>query len=139
MNTIEQNKEIVRGYVQAILVERDFSKFQQYTAPGFYVDRSAVPEAIKGESGLHTQMDMLYSAFPDMKLRIVDIVAEGDKVVVRFEGPGTQTGTFAGVAPSGKKAVWKGLVMYHVVGDKITEAWANWDDTGLIEQLKGMR
>jgi steroid delta-isomerase-like uncharacterized protein len=136
MGTIEQNKEIVRGYVQAILVERDFSKFQHFTAPGFYIDRSAVPEAIKGESGLHTQMDMLYAAFPDLKLRTVDIVAEGDKVVVRFEGPGTQTGPFAGIPASGRKVVWKGLVMYHVVGDKITEAWANWDDTGLINQLK---
>jgi len=136
MGSIEQNKEIVRGYVQAILVERDFSKFQYYTAPGFYIDRSAVPEAIKGEQGLHTQMDMLYSAFPDLTLTIVDMVAEGDKVVVRFEGPGTQTGTFAGIPPSGKRAVWKGLVMYHVVGNKITEAWANWDDWGLIEQLK---
>jgi steroid delta-isomerase-like uncharacterized protein len=137
MATLEQNKEIVRGYVQAILIERDFSKFQQYTAPGFYIDRSAVPEAIKGEQGLHTQMDMLYAAFPDLTLHIKDIVAEGDKVVVRFEGPGTHSGTpFAGVPATGKHAVWKGLVMYHVVGDKITEAWADWDDWGLIEQLK---
>ncbi|MDR3575257.1 MAG: ester cyclase [Anaerolineaceae bacterium] len=136
MSSVEQNKEIVRGYVQAILVDRDFSKFEKYTAPGFYIDRSAVPEAIKGEQGLHTQMDMLYTAFPDMKLHIVEIVAEGDKVVVRFEGPGTQTGTFAGIPPSGKRAVWKGLVMYHVVDNKITEAWANWDDWGLVEQLK---
>jgi steroid delta-isomerase-like uncharacterized protein len=135
--SIEENKDLVRRYVQAILVERDFSKFGDLTAPGFYIDRSAVPEAIKGESGLHTQMDMLYGAFPDLKLKTVDIVAEGDKVVVRFEGPGTHTGTpFAGIAATGKKAVWKGLVMYHVVDGKITEAWANWDDWGLIEQLK---
>ncbi len=137
MASVEQNKQIVRGYVQAILVERDFSKFNQFAAPGFYIDRSAVPEAIKGEQGLHTQMDMLYAAFPDLTLKIMEIVGEGDKVVVRFEGPGTHTGAaFAGVPASGKKAVWKGLVMYHVVGDKITEAWADWDDWGLIEQLK---
>lgn len=136
MGSIERNKEIVRGYVQAILVERDFSKFTHFTAPGFYIDRSAVPEAIKGEQGLHTQMDMLYAAFPDLELRIVTMVAEGDFVVVRFEAPGTQTGTFAGIPPTGRRATWKGLVMYHVDGDKIIEAWANWDDWGLIEQLK---
>lgn len=136
MGTLEQNKEIVRGYVQAILVERDFSKFSHFTAPGFYIDRSAVPEAIKGEEGLHTQMDMLYGAFPDLKLSIVDIVAEGDKVVVRFEAPGTHQGAFGGIQPTGRRAVWKGLVMYHVVGDKITEAWADWDDYGLLQQLQ---
>ena len=82
MGSISENKEIVKGYVEAILVKRDFSKFSHFTAPGFYIDRSAVPEAIKGEAGLHTQMDMLYGAFPDLALSMVDIVAEGDKVVV---------------------------------------------------------
>lgn len=134
--SLEDNKEVVRRYVQAILVDRDFSTFSQWTAPGFYIDRSAVPEAIEGEAGLSTQMDMLYTAFPDLQLKVVDMVAEGDKVVVRFEAPGTQTGEFSGIPPTGKKATWKGLVMYHVVDGKITEAWANWDDWGLIQQLK---
>ena len=134
--TLEANKELVRKYVQAILVERDFSTFSEWTAPGFYIDRSAVPDAIEGKEGLSTQMDMLYTAFPDLELKIVDMVAEDDKVVVRFEGPGTQTGEFAGIPATGRKATWKGLVMYHVVDGKITEAWANWDDWGLIEQLK---
>ncbi|MCB0130943.1 MAG: ester cyclase [Caldilineaceae bacterium] len=134
--SIEANKEVVRKYVDAILIKRDFSKFSEYTAPGFYIDRSAVPEAIAGEEGLHTQMDMLYGAFPDLDLSIVNMVAEGDYVVVRFAAPGTQTGEFAGIPASGKTATWKGLVMYHVIDGKITEAWANWDDWGLIEQLK---
>ncbi len=136
MSTLQKNKEIVSGYVQAILVERDFSKFAGFTHPDFYIDRSAVPDAIQGEEGLHTQMDMLYGAFPDLDLKVVNMVAEGDMVVVRFAAPGTQTGEFAGIPATGRKATWKGLVMYHVVGDKIKEAWANWDDWGLIEQLK---
>jgi steroid delta-isomerase-like uncharacterized protein len=136
MGTVSENKAIVTGYVNAILIKRDFSQFSHFTAPGFYIERSAVPEAIKGEAGLHTQMDMLYAAFPDLALSMVDIVAEGDKVVVRFEAPGTHTGTFAGIPATGKTATWRGLVMYHVVGDKITQAWADWDDWGLIEQLK---
>ena len=134
--SVEENKELVRGYVNAILVNRDFSKFTQFTAPGFYIDRSAVPEAIAGADALHSQMDMLYGAFPDLDLQIVDMVAEGDKVVVRFAAPGTHQNTFAGIPGTGRKATWKGLVMYHIVGDKITEAWANWDDWGLLEQLK---
>jgi steroid delta-isomerase-like uncharacterized protein len=136
MSNIEQNKELVRGYVQAILIERDFSKFSHFTAPGFYIDRSAVPEAIAGADALHNQMDMLYTAFPDLDLSIVNMVAEDDMVVVRFAAPGTHTGPFAGIPATGKRATWKGLVMYHVVDGKIKEAWANWDDWGLLEQLK---
>jgi len=109
--SVETNKTIVRGYVDAILVKRDFSKFGEFTAPGFYIDRSAVPEAIKGENALHSQMDMLYGAFPDLDLQIVDLVAEGDKVVVRFAAPGTHQNTFAGIEATGKTATWKGIVM----------------------------
>ncbi|TDB64026.1 ester cyclase [Arundinibacter roseus] len=134
--SIQKNKEIVLGYVDAILINRDFSKFRDFTADDFYIDRSAVPEAIQGEDGLHTQMDMLYSAFPDLDLKVVNVVAEDDMVVVRFAAPGTHKGNFAGIEPTGRVATWKGLVMYHVVDGKIKEAWANWDDWGLIEQLK---
>ncbi|WP_426061842.1 ester cyclase [Hymenobacter sp. B1770] len=134
--SIEANKAVVRAYADAILVKRDFSKFSEFTAPGFYIDRSAVPEAIKGENALHSQMDMLYGAFPDLDLKIVDIVAEGDKVVVRFEAPGTHMNTFGGIEGTGRTAVWKGLVMYHVLDGKISQAWANWDDWGLMNQLK---
>ena len=134
--SLEANKAVVRAYVDAILVKRDFSKFPEYTAPGFYIDRSAVPEAIVGENALHSQMDMLYGAFPDLDLKIVDMVAEDDKVVVRFEAPGTHQHAFAGIEGTGRKATWKGLVMYHVVDGKLKEAWANWDDWGLINQLK---
>ncbi|NML64401.1 ester cyclase [Hymenobacter sp. RP-2-7] len=134
--SLEANKAVVRAYVDAILVKRDFSKFPDYTAPGFYIDRSAVPEAIVGENALHSQMDMLYGAFPDLDLKVVDMVAEGDKVVVRFEAPGTHQHPFAGIEGTGRRATWKGLVMYHVVDGKLTEAWANWDDWGLINQLK---
>jgi steroid delta-isomerase-like uncharacterized protein len=136
MADIERNKEIVRGYVQAILIDRDFEQFTRFTAPGFAIDRSAVPEAIAGASALQSQMDMLYAAFPDLALGIVAMVAEGDLVVVRFEAPGTHSGEFAGIAPTGKRAIWKGLVMYHLADGKITRAWANWDDWGLLEQLK---
>ena len=106
--SVESNKEVVRKYVDAILVNRDFSKFSEYTAPGFYIDRSAVPEAIAGEEGLHTQMDMLYGAFPDLDLSIVNMVAEGDYVVVRFAAPGTQTGEFAGIPAIGQKGDLEG-------------------------------
>jgi len=133
--SVEKNKKVVLDYVDAILRNRDFTNFSKFTTPDFYIDRSAVPDAIKGEEGLHTQMDMLYESFPDLELKVVDVVAEGDKVVVRFAAPGTHKASFAGIEPTGRTVTWKGLVMYHVVGDKIKEAWANWDDYGLIQQL----
>ena len=133
---VEKNKQIVREYAAAILGKRDFSQFSKFAEPTFKIDRSAVPEAIAGAAGLNAQMDMLYKAFPDLNIQIADMVANNDKVLVRFEAPGTHTGDFIGIAPTGKKVVWKGLVLYQLKDFKLVHAWANWDDTGLINQLK---
>ena len=44
-----------------------------------------------------------YSAFPDLSHRIEDVVAEGDRVVVRFALCGTHTGNFMGIPPTGRE------------------------------------
>jgi steroid delta-isomerase-like uncharacterized protein len=133
---VEKNKQIVREYVDAILIHRDFTQFDKFTTKDFKIDRSAVPEAIAGAKGLGSQMDMLYKAFPDLDLKIADMVASNDKVLVRFEAPGTHKNDFIGIAPTGKRVVWKGLVLYQLKDGKLDHAWANWDDYGLVEQLK---
>jgi steroid delta-isomerase-like uncharacterized protein len=132
----QRNKEIVREYVEAILGNRDFSQFDKFAAPGLTIDRSAMPEALKGAGGLSKQMDMLYSAFPDLKFTIADMVAERDRVVVRFEAPGTHMGEYAGIAPTERQVMWKGIIMYRLEDGKIAQGWSNFDDLGLIQSLQ---
>ena len=59
-----------------------------------------------------------------------DIVAEGDRVVIRFTSTGTHRGAFAGIAPTGRMAIVR------VVGGKIVEQWGLPDLNGLLEQLR---
>ncbi len=134
--SIEENKDLVRRYFQTVVVDRDFSKFSEFTAPGFHIDRSAVPKGLHGKEGLSNQMDMLFEAFPDLDFQIVDMVAEGDKVVIRLEARGTHKGVYAGIEPTGRRVLYKALIMYRVVDGKLTEAWSNADDWGLVEQLR---
>ncbi len=66
-----------------------------------------------------------------------DIVAGGDKVVVRYRAEGTHTGPFRGIAPTGKRVVIKGVEIHRVEQGKIAEAW-NWsfaDTPGWLTQL----
>jgi steroid delta-isomerase-like uncharacterized protein len=132
----EANKEAVRRYIDALLVHGNFALAAEVTNPGFYIERSAVPENIAGPEGLHKQMDMLKAAFPDLELQIADLFAEGDKVAVRFVAPGTHTGDFAGVRATGRHVTWKGIVVYEVKDDKVSRAWACWDDVGLLQAIQ---
>jgi predicted ester cyclase len=77
----------------------------------------------------------LRSAFPDFKATIEDIVAEGDKVVVRQTFSGTHKGEFMGVPPTGKSISIGVIDIIRVDGGKFVEHWGQMDTTGMIQQL----
>jgi predicted ester cyclase len=67
---------------------------------------------------------------------VEDIIAEGDKVVIRFTSTGTQEGEFAGIAPTGKKVTIREVAIFRLADGKIVEQWGMPDIHGLLEQLK---
>ena len=79
-------------------------------------------------------------AFPDLKIEIQDMVAEGDRVAVRFTHRGTHTGaTFAGIPPTGKRVVWTCNGIYRVAKGKLVEEWFNEDSLAMMKQLGAIK
>jgi len=78
---------------------------------------------------------MIIAAFPDINVTIDDIIAEGDRVVVRMHTSGTQKGEFRGIPPTGKTAVITEMSIYRISEGKIAEAWVVSDWLGLMQQL----
>jgi predicted ester cyclase len=66
---------------------------------------------------------------------VEDIVAEADKVVVRWKSRGTHQGEFMGVAPTGRHVTFTGMRLFRIAENKIVESWVNIDERGLREQL----
>ena len=79
--------------------------------------------------------DSTRGAFSGMHLTVEDVIATGDKVVVRFTNSGTQTGPFMGVPASGKHAAWPGIGIYRLAGGRIREAWFGEDILGMLLEL----
>jgi steroid delta-isomerase-like uncharacterized protein len=75
------------------------------------------------------------TAYPDLQITIEDMIAEGDKVVVRYTFRGTQEGETQGIPPTGNHVTVTGIFMCRCEGGKIVEEWENWDDLGLLQQL----
>ena len=70
------------------------------------------------------EVNSYFVGFPDLQYTIEDMVAEGDKVAVRWTGRGTHKGEFWGVAPTGKEATMRGISIIRIEGGKILEEWA---------------
>jgi steroid delta-isomerase-like uncharacterized protein len=101
-----------------------------------YVNHNAIPGQTQGLEGYKLAVKSLRAAFPDLHFTIEDQVAEGDKVASRYTVQGTHKGEFLGVAASGKKVAWSAMVLQRVADGKVQESWLQWDQLGLLKQLR---
>jgi steroid delta-isomerase-like uncharacterized protein len=74
-------------------------------------------------------------ALPDGKYTIDQMIAEGEMVMVRWTGRGTNTGEGNGLPATGKHIEATGITVLHIVGGKIVEEWNETDMLGLLRQL----
>ena len=73
-------------------------------------------------------------AVPDARYEVDDLIAEGDRVVVRWRLLGTHEGEFAGIAPTGRAIVLRGIAIYRVEAGKLMERWVVSDLHGVLEE-----
>jgi steroid delta-isomerase-like uncharacterized protein len=77
----------------------------------------------------------IISAFPDFRHNIIEVVAERDKVSVRFNITGTHKGEFQGIPPTGKQVSFEGTEFFTIIDGKIVEEWVIVDMMGLLQQI----
>ncbi len=131
----EENKAVVRRAFDAVS-KGDLVVTDEITASDFVRhDLASTFEEVRGVEAVRQFIVALRAAFPDLQLTVEDIIAEGDKVIVRFTGRGTQRGAFLGISPTGKAVTWAGINIYRVAGGKIAETWQLSDTLGLLRQL----
>src|SRR5438046_3579592 len=104
----EENKATARMCYDEVLNRGNISVIDKVTAEN-YVDHTAAPGMPHGREGEKQWFLMLRAAFPDGRTTIDDIIAEGDKVVVRGTMTGTQSGEFMGLPAPGKRVTTSGL------------------------------
>lgn len=75
------------------------------------------------------------AVFSDRSIAIEDLIAEGDKVVIRWTLKATHTGEYMGVPATGKQWGMKGISIYRLANGKIVEDWSASDQLGLMQQL----
>jgi len=89
----------------------------------------------RGPDALKRVVTMYREAFPDLRMTVDDVIASGDKVVVRWHSEGTHRGKLTGLAPTGVHGSVTGISIDQWREDKIVETWTEWDNFGLARQL----
>ena len=133
-NPAVQNKAIARRVLEDAANGRNLELIDELLAPDYALHDPSNPmvqdrETYKQFLGGH------FTAFPDAKWTIDDIVAEGDRVVVRWTLTGTHEGPLMGIPPTGKSFAMSGISIYRMADGKVAEEWAVADVMGFMQQL----
>jgi steroid delta-isomerase-like uncharacterized protein len=115
-----------------------FDLIDQFVAPEALNHDPALPAQmrdLRGPDALKRIVAMYRAAFPDLRMTVDDVIASGDKVVLRWHSEGTHRGELAGLAPTGVHGMATGISIDQWRDGKIVEAWAEWDNMGLARQL----
>ena len=134
MSTTETNKQLARDYFKAFL-KADESWWAEHIAPTFRRNDPGLPFEVVGPQGVKKLADALLPGIPDMQLPIEDVIAEGEKVLVRLRVKGTHGGNLMGVPPTGAKIDIAVLDLFHIRDGKLIEHWALLDNLGLLRQI----
>ena len=130
----EENKAVLRRWIEAYN-ERDLEAEAAVLAPDYVAHVPAAPGPLEGLEAWRQFSGSFAEAFPDLRLTVQDIAAEGDTVAARVAFHGTHRGEFQGIPPTGKQVAFSSMEFNRVVGGQVEEHWVEINLLGLVQQL----
>jgi predicted ester cyclase len=131
----KENKAIIHAFVAEVWNRKNVVAIDKYFAPDYLEHNLAAPDKTGGLEGTKQFIPRFISGFPDCKVTYDDVLAEGDRVAIRFTCRGTHKGEFMGVAPTGRQIYFMGLSIARFVKGKVAEMWEFLDTPGLMRQI----
>jgi steroid delta-isomerase-like uncharacterized protein len=131
--SIETNKATVRRYYEEVHNQGKQDVLKEIAVEN-YVEHNPFPGHGQGLSGFYQRVEMLQNAFT-MNFTIEDMIAEGDKIVVRWVNHNVHQGSFMGIPATGKSAIVSGIDIHLLQNGKLAEHWDVVDTLSLLQQL----
>jgi predicted ester cyclase len=135
-STLDQNKELVRRYIQAIddNDSSDWSILDEYLAEDFVMHNAPLPSVSLDREGMKQAAEMFRVGTPGRhEIRLQ--VAEGDFVVSHIVGVGVHSGEIFGIPATNRKVETEGIVIHRVRDGEIVEFRAVVDAARVLQQM----
>jgi predicted ester cyclase len=129
---LDDNKDLIRRWVE--FSNAGFAgSFDEFISADYMGHLGAVT---MDRQELERLERVFSAAFPDAHHTVDDLIADGDRVVLRTTARATHRGEFEGIAPTGRSVEFTGLVVYRVEHGRIAESWGEIDFLRLIRELR---
>jgi predicted ester cyclase len=122
-------------YYREVWGQNDQSAADELLAPG-YRDNTPPRGSSPDRAGHRNTVAALHAAFPNLELKVEDLIAEGDRVVGRWTLRGSHQGDFFGIPPTGALVTLTGIDIARFERGRIVEIWHLEDLLGLFQQMR---
>jgi len=133
------NVAIIQRFINDLWNARDLSVADEIFAENCVTHQlrsgSAVTAARRDPETIKKHVLEWLNAFPDLTFSVEQMVADGDRVASQMTMQGTQSGTWMGIAPTGKQISIQMMTIHRIEAGKIVEDWVLVDSLGLFQQL----
>lgn len=119
----EANKALVRKFLEGAWNRGDMAIIQETLSHDYITHESLAAGNAPGPDGYKQTVTQYRAAFPDLHTTIEDMIAEGDKVVVRGTDRFTHTTGFQGNPPTDRQVTISWIGIYRIVDSQIAEQW----------------
>ena len=127
---LEENRSLVHKWLDA-WIHNDVVQIENLFAQDYSVNDRWI-----GVEGVKQSVQFLHTVFSDISAEPNEIVAEGDKVVLRWTVRGKQQAEFMGIPPTGKILELQGINIYHITDSKIR---ANYEQTNILQVVQQLK
>jgi steroid delta-isomerase-like uncharacterized protein len=103
--------------------------------PNLTVYYPVIGQPIRGAQAFKQVLEMVHAALPDADGSVDEVIAEGDRAVIRWTLRGTHRGDLLGIPPTGRRVEWTGISIYRLANGKVVEEQGEEDALGLMRQL----
>ena len=129
--------ELIRAWFEEVWNQGKEEAVDRFLSPDFL--SCGLPtedrQPVRGPEGFKLLYRRLRGAFPDIKVELVHVLAEGDMAAAHCHLKGTHTGDTLGVPATGKTVDFRGVVLVKTRGDKIIEGHNYFDFLGMFHQI----
>jgi steroid delta-isomerase-like uncharacterized protein len=130
----EESKDLARRSWEMLVNEHNPDAIDELYTPNLVWHEP--DQDVEGTEEARRFLNTYLSAFPDMRVSVEDVIAEGDKAVTRWTIRGTHQGEIEEFGPpTGRQVEIKGITIHRLEGGKIAEEWERYDNLGVMQQL----
>jgi steroid delta-isomerase-like uncharacterized protein len=129
------NKELVRRFYEEVWQKGNVDVADDVFAHDYLRHDLRATQAAPGPEGQKQIARAFRAAFPDLRLEVEILIADGDYVAARWTARGTHTGRWGDVDATGRFVTLSAVNLFRFESGRVAEIWNHRDDLGLQEQL----